>query len=715
MLKSIELSGFKSFAKKTEFQFPERISAIVGPNGSGKSNTAEAFRFALGEQSIKSLRGKKSDDLLFNGSSGVPRANRAGVRVLFDNSQNAFDLDFDEIVIERIVHRDASHDYRINDSTVRLKDVHELLAKANIGIRGHHIISQGEADRILNVKPQERKEIIEDALGLKIYHYRKKESAKKLEKTESHLHEIHGLLNEIAPRKKHLERHISRIQKARELKEKLVRDSQVYFASIEYLSQKRQRVLEEEKNELTEQVEKCRSELSALQNSSNDKEEVDTMRSEITRLEKEDNDTSSLIEKKERERGRLQGQLEILKRRLSQKESEEKILHISFKEFAHFVDTLLSLAERYTSTDLRSRAQILLNEYVEDNTDDTSHEMYREEYDDVESLLAVCEDEIKGYIHKREEVRDVLQKVRVQFENKTSKEEYEKTLIQLKDKESTIEQAISRITYEIESCVKEREALKEEVVDAGLAFGREVSNYTQYFGDDNFTPLSPEEMHDMRKEIERGKLKIEEANLREAKSIEHEYGQVKERSDFLEKEIEDLKATRESLMLLIQNLDAELDSRFQEGLVGINTEFKRFFSIMFGGGNAELVVIKDEDAEGGIEIDVELPRKRVRGLTMLSGGERSLTSIALIFAISQINPPPFIILDETDAALDEANSKRYGDMIESLSKKSQLILITHNRETMARAGALYGVTMGADGVSRVLSVKFEDAQRHAAR
>jgi chromosome segregation protein len=94
---------------------------------------------------------------------------------------------------------------------------------------------------------------------------------------------------------------------------------------------------------------------------------------------------------------------------------------------------------------------------------------------------------------------------------------------------------------------------------------------------------------------------------------------------------------------------------------------------------------------------------------MLSGGERALTSIALIFAMSQVNPPPFVILDETDAALDEANSKRYGDMIEALSKRSQLILITHNRETMSRAGVLYGITMGGDGVSKILSVKFDEA------
>ena len=155
---------------------------------------------------------------------------------------------------------------------------------------------------------------------------------------------------------------------------------------------------------------------------------------------------------------------------------------------------------------------------------------------------------------------------------------------------------------------------------------------------------------------------------------------------------------------------------------------------MFGGGNAGLSVIREkrrkkksdtdlsavmsddgeeiieeEEGEEGIDINVNLPRKKVKGLMMLSGGERALTSIALLFAISQVNPPPFIILDETDAALDEANSRKYGDMISNLSKYSQLILITHNRETMSRAGVLYGVTMGGDGASKLLSIQFEEA------
>jgi chromosome segregation protein len=155
---------------------------------------------------------------------------------------------------------------------------------------------------------------------------------------------------------------------------------------------------------------------------------------------------------------------------------------------------------------------------------------------------------------------------------------------------------------------------------------------------------------------------------------------------------------------------------------------------MFGGGEASLAVVKEkkrkkgpsaeemaemgieipeepeeEETELGVDIAVNLPRKKIKGLEMLSGGERALTSIALLFAISQVNPPPFIILDETDAALDEANSKKYGDMVENLSKHSQLIVITHNRETMSRAGILYGVTMGREGYSKLLSIAFNEA------
>src|SRR3954467_3897591 len=162
-LKSIELSGFKSFAKKSQLEFGRAVTSIVGPNGSGKSNVAESFRFVLGEQSMKSMRGKRGEDLIWNGSAQVPRAGRASVKLVFDNSDRALNLDFDQVALERVVHRDGGNDYLLNGSHVRLRDISELLSQANIGSSGHHIISQGEADRILSSSARERREMVEDA------------------------------------------------------------------------------------------------------------------------------------------------------------------------------------------------------------------------------------------------------------------------------------------------------------------------------------------------------------------------------------------------------------------------------------------------------------------------------------------------------------------------------------------------------------------------
>jgi chromosome segregation protein len=131
-------------------QFASAITSIVGPNGSGKSNVAESFRFVLGEQSMKSMRGRRGEDMIWNGSHAVPRAGRASVKLVFDNSDRALNLDFDEVTIERVVHRDGVNEYLLNGSQVRLRDINELLSQANIGSSGHHIISQGEADRVLS-------------------------------------------------------------------------------------------------------------------------------------------------------------------------------------------------------------------------------------------------------------------------------------------------------------------------------------------------------------------------------------------------------------------------------------------------------------------------------------------------------------------------------------------------------------------------------------
>ena len=229
-LKSIELAGFKSFGKKTELVFGSRISSIVGPNGSGKSNVADGFRFVLGEQSMKSMRGKRGEDMIWGGSPALPRMNRAAIKLVFDNSKRLLDIDFSDVILERIVHRDGQNEYLLNGSQVRLKDVIRLLAGANIGGSGYQIISQGEADRILNASPRERREMVEDALGLKLYQHKKAESERKLEETAVNIEKTKSLRREIAPHLKFLLVQVEKIEKAREMKDDLAEKLAEYLA-----------------------------------------------------------------------------------------------------------------------------------------------------------------------------------------------------------------------------------------------------------------------------------------------------------------------------------------------------------------------------------------------------------------------------------------------------------------------------------------------------
>ncbi len=276
---------------------------------------------------------------------------------------------------------------------------------------------------------------------------------------------------------------------------------------------------------------------------------------------------------------------------------------------------------------------------------------------------------------------------------------------------------------------KRKNDFEEERREAVILIGSDVIRYSECTG----ILRSKDEQEIIRRQIERLKIKLEDAGGAGGSDILKEFKETSDRDTFLSRELVDLEQGILNLTKLIADLRESLDKNFKTGIEKINLAFQEFFALMFGGGSGFLSIVvehkrpsKNDDEEEkvlsdideqefrfeqGVEINVSLPHKKVKDLHMLSGGERSLTSIALLFAMSQVNPPPFLVLDETDAALDEANSRRYGDMIERLSKNTQLIVVTHNRETMSRANVLYGVTIGSDGSSRLLSVKFDEAMQ----
>jgi chromosome segregation protein len=740
-LKSIELAGFKSFAKKTQLEFASAVTSIVGPNGSGKSNVAESFRFVLGEQSMKSMRGRRGEDMIWNGSATVPRAGRASVKLIFDNSDRALKLDFDEVAIERVVNRDGSNDYLLNGSSVRLRDIAELLSQANIGASGHHIISQGEADRVLSSSARERREMIEDGLGLTAFLYKKVEAKRKLQKTAENMREVEALRRELAPHLRFLGGQVKKIEESQKLRDDLadkyleyLKRESVYLRTQEALVGEDLAAPQREHNELGQKIADLRGELS--------KKQDDAGTAELVSLEAEARTVASRRDNIVRDIGRIEGEIAAHERITVVTKSSIPTEQV--RTFTQHIEQGLNEAlmlEGVLIKEKLSTLVLVVKDFFGQLVQATVQAAHSPE--ELQAKKQGLEGELSALQGEEARIVAATAALRKKIESeKDANREGERELFAAMARRSELQTTLAALQSAKDTLLREREQFKAEFAEAGALLGRAAVGYEEVelknprgeaVSDAEVVDEPRQAQEDRRRKVERMKIKLEEIGAGNAAEVLREHQETAERDQFLMRELEDLEASAASLHQLIDELTQTLEVRFTEGIEKINTEFDAFFKLMFGGGTAELTSVQevvpaaravndDEDAgaedvgseqkeraEEGIEIAISLPHKRIKGLHMLSGGERALTSIALIFAISQVNPPPFLILDETDAALDEANSRRYGDMISSLASRSQLILITHNRETMSRAGILYGITMGSDGVSKLLSVKFEEA------
>jgi chromosome segregation protein len=189
---------------------------------------------------------------------------------------------------------------------------------------------------------------------------------------------------------------------------------------------------------------------------------------------------------------------------------------------------------------------------------------------------------------------------------------------------------------------------------------------------------------------------------------QQEFKLVKERHTFLTTQMEDLHKAEADLRKVIAELDTLTRSEFRKTFDAVAEEFHVIFHRLFGGGSARLTLTNPENlTETGIDIEARLPGRREQGLSLLSGGERSLTAIALVFALLKVSPTPVCVMDEVDAMLDEANVSRFRDLLLELSKDTQFIIITHNRNTVQAADVIYGVTMGRDSASQIISLKLD--------
>ena len=320
-LKSIEVQGFKSFANKINFQFHQGITGIVGPNGSGKSNVADAVRWVLGEQRIKQLRGESMQDVIFSGTELRKPQGFAYVAITFDNADHKLAIDYEEVTVARRLYRSGESEYSINGTPCRLKDVNELFYDTGIGKEGYSIIGQGQIEKILSGKPEEKRELFDEAAGIVKFKKRKATAQKKLEDEKQNLVRVNDILSElekqVGPLEKQSEKAKIFLKKREELKEL---DVNLFLLENDRM-----------KGQLTDVEEKyaiAKGEYEqAVQQYDNIKNEYDSIQLRIEELDQEIEIARTSISDANVTRGKLEGEIAVLKEQIKNAQGNEQHFH----------------------------------------------------------------------------------------------------------------------------------------------------------------------------------------------------------------------------------------------------------------------------------------------------------------------------------------------------------------------------------------------------
>ncbi len=704
-LKRIILKNFKSFYKTTVIDLPDQITAIVGPNGSGKSNIVDAIRWALGEQSFKNLRVEKSNDLIFSNKDNS--AGFAEVELIFDNTRKIFPLDFSEVSILRRVNRNEESCYFLNHESCRLKDIIELISQAKIGLRGFSIINQGSVENILRVSPIERKIMLEESLGLKNLEIKKEEAKRKLEGSLINLDKAKAQLEEITPHLRFLKRQVKKYTERQEYEKELKTLLLEYFSYIykEILSEKQpeKEIIEEIKQKIhliEKEIALKEKELGLIKETPDDS--LENQIKEITnRLLNKQNDKFNLLQQ------------------IKEKESKNTGVSLNIEELKRLLRKIESvLKEMLEANDIFIIKEKIKEILKEIQREEKIGKRTSIEDKNLKEKLNFLEQEINNERLKLVELQKKLEE-----KNKTFREKYLE-LEEIKRKRESLLNQLKKEELEKEKFKLKFEDYKRRLEEEGLNLN-EIEKYLQENQLEENKDLSL-----IEKRIWRLKKEIMEAGSTD-ENVLKEYEEVNKRYEFLANQVDDLNKAISDLKNLINELNKQIEESFKKGINEINKEFLRYFRLIFKGGSVKLVIkkkekvtenneenvnedfekeIKTEGPIEGVDIKVDIPKTQIKSLEILSGGEKTLTAIALLFSIVNQSDPPLVVVDEIDAALDEENSRRFAEILKELSKNTQFIVVTHNRMTMMAASVIYGVTL-KDNISQLISIKLEESEQ----
>ncbi|MEA3248826.1 MAG: chromosome segregation SMC family protein [Patescibacteria group bacterium] len=747
-LQKLEMQGFKSFADKMPLDFlpPSKktrgITAVVGPNGSGKSNVADAIRWVLGEQSTKLLRGKKAEDVIFSGSEKRARSGFAEVTLHLNNDTGKLPIDLSEVTISRRIYRDGDSEYLINKRKVRLTDIQMLLAQAQFGARSYSVIGQGMIDNILVASPQERKEFFDEAAGVRQFQLKRHTSVIKMNNAKDNLTQAEMLVAEITPRMRSLSRSVKKLEQREAIEEDLHALHHQYYGRLWTDLQKdidtRGAALKKLENEWKEKestLDGAKSELAKLEIEETGSDDFTALQAKFQKLMSE---KSALRERELRTKSKLEIAVQV-KRQTATAMPLSKIIEgvrglgdrhgkaIKSLRGAKTVDAARKLVPDFESIhgDTVTLADRLERPAPEEETKKPEADPK------VMKELEVISKEFGAVEAKIEETQKTLKSYNDSERKK--KEKFFSLQRGLQDKISAahgLERRLGDMRVEMARLETRRDSLEQEM---STELGERSERIKQGIKE---TELPDESVNELQHKIQKLKYNLQLIGGIDPEVV-REYEETKERYDFLESQISDLSKAISDLDRIVSELDVTIRTRSETAFNRLNREFDKYFKLLFEGGKAELIqltAVKDEGDEGaegaeagegaedvpvkaskketyiaGIDINATPPGKKIKHINMLSGGERALTSIALICAIMTTNPSPFVVLDEVDAALDESNADKFATILAELALRTQFIIITHNRYTMQRANVMYGVTMRDDGTSQLLSVNMDEA------
>ena len=722
-LKHIKLSGFKSFVDPTKISFPTNMVGVVGPNGCGKSNVIDAVRWVLGELSAKNLRGDSMVDVIFNGSENRKASGQCSIELLFDNSSGKIGgefVSFNEVSIKREMTRDAKSNYFINNTKCRRKDVQDIFL--GTGLSSYAIIEQGMVSRLVSSKPDELRAHLEEAAGVSKYKERRKETESRIKRTKENLSRVKDIKDEIGRLIKRLQNQAKAAEKYNLLKDeksKLELDKAILFSmeaknNRDGLQKKLDglkrdlKIKNAESDTYQSQIDQYRTENeSVLKEYENAQKNFYAIGAEIAKREA---NLQNIIKSQSEIKDNLEKasanyeKAKATEKNFDELSPSEKAMHI----LDEIINTIQKHAIKTENIDSKSlelkkllkdilniataQSKTLIDEYL------TRQNELEIQIQDDQKNKKVIEDEIKEFVDQSSKAESVLMTLRQKqskFNDDLRELENKKSISDLDSR--AISEKITNIRIELNTYEVNLENSNKKIQEAGLDL--QTINFSEYEG--NSTDDIENKLTDLEAQI----IRLGAINLAAPEEIKEE----SKRKEELDEQYADLTEALEKLTSAIKKIDQETKTIFKDSFDAVNIKLKEMFPKLFGGGIAELTLTDENELNAGVVLMARPPGKKNSSISQLSGGEKALTALALVFAIFNLNPAPFCLLDEVDAPLDDLNTLRFVNMVEEMSDTVQFIFITHNKVSMERSDHLMGVTMQEAGVSRVVSVDINQA------